>query len=308
MIEQVVVGLIVALFGALVIYAFRTKQLYLVIPRLFSFSELSAKGKLVEIRIFNKGKTAELDVQITLDPAGSYDIVASTDSTCDLKSSTIAVPRVAPGDDYSVLILVEGVDLTTRSISRLSSTTTKGKILNELSEVPPNTGNALLLFIGIILVAASPIAVMEGYEIWKNQKLEERIEELSSNLTGEWTELERYAESEFSRLYTFGEFPIHLSNTIRSGQHVTFMYKVINRAAAPLDLRIKPEWPFESEDPYPWESDYYKISTIQPHASEIIEIDLFWPSGKPGTASFNFDMSVGSESFLTAITEVDVEI
>jgi len=110
MLEKFVLGLIVSALGALLIYAFRVRQLYVVIPRLFSVSSITTNGKLVEIRAYNKGRGIEEDVTINLDPSLKYEIVASTDSSCTLGQSTIRIPRIPPGNDFSVLLLVEGGD------------------------------------------------------------------------------------------------------------------------------------------------------------------------------------------------------
>lgn len=308
MIESLAVALMGTLLSALAIYAFRKRQLYLVIPRLFASSPLSAKGKLAELRVFNKGRIAELEVRITLDPAASYEIIASTDNTCSLTNATVEVPRIPPGDDFSVLVLSEGGDLTKDHVSGISSATTKGKVINELGEVPPNAGNALLGALAFILLIAAPIASIEGYSTWQEHELDKRVERIKASTDQNWNGLQRYAESQFSELYALGEFPIYLSDLRRDGQRVFVTFKVMNRAAAPLDLTLTTGSPFKEEDPEPWKSLGYESAKVAPSGTDELTTSLYWPSGRNGTAEFEFNMSVGQEDFLKATTEINVDV
>lgn len=308
MLETLIVGLLIAILSALVLYAFRTRQLYLVIPQLFSSSWLSPKGKIVELRVFNKGRGAESDVQIGLDPAASYDIVASTDSTCSIEKSTVVVPRIPPGDDYSILVLVEDGELTTKHIAGISSSTTKGKVLTRLGDVPPNAGNVVLVVVFICLLLGTPIAAIEAYEKWSDRKMQERIEMLTESLGRQWKELERYAKSEFSTHYAAGEFPIHLIGKSRNGQRVTVKFKVINRAAAPLMATVNAESPHQAKDPEPWKSNYYESIEIPAASSANAEMILYWPKDKIGKTSFEFSMSVGEDMYITVLTNVNMDI
>lgn len=308
MIDNLIVGLAVTIIGTLLIYAFKVKQLYLVVPRLFSKSALSNKGKVVEVRIFNRGRSAEVDVQVTLDPGVSYEIVASTDSTSTINNSTISIPRLPPGDDYSVLLLIEGGDFTNERISGLSSSTTKGKIFKELDNVPPNAGKAFLTVLATLLIAATPIAGIEGYQAWENSKKHSHFVELTKSLGQEWSGLEAYAESNFGKYYTAGEFPIHLLEKRRKGKRVVLMFHLINRAAASLEVDLIVNSPFYNKDPKPWLSTAYKTITVLPATTKKIEVILFWPKGKVEEAEFNFIMSVGSEKYISVITKKKIDI
>lgn len=308
MIEKLVVALAATVLGSLLIYAFKLKQLYLVVPRLFSSSFLSTKGKLVEVRIFNRGKGAETDVQISFDPDISYEIVASTDSTCSLQNSTVQIPRISPGDDYSVLLHVEGGDFHNERISGISSATTRGKVLKDLAEVPPNLGNAILGLVGILLLAATPIAGIEGYEAWQESKAQEHEAEVVEALDHKWTEIGKYASSSFSKLYTLGEFPIHFVEQHRVGQRVLVKFLLINKAAAQLDTRLEAKWPFSEDEPEPWWNTYYKSKATLPVSNSEIEILLFWPKEKTGKAEFQFQLSVGEDRYLYAKTEVEIDV
>lgn len=308
MIEKLVIALAVTILGSLLIYVFKLKQLYLVVPRLFSNSLLSTNGRLVEIRIFNKGKNVETDVKVSFDPGISYEILAATDSTSSLNNSTVSIPRIPPGDDYSVLLHIEGGDFTNERISGVSSSTTKGKIFKNLSEIPPNAGNAILGILGLMLLAATPIAAVEGYLAWQESKAQSHTEEVSIALNNKWSAIEEYATSEFSKLYALGEFPIHYTEQHRVGKRVLVKFLLVNRAAANLDVRLEARWPFNDKEPEPWRNADYKYKTMPPVSNEIIEILLFWPKGKKEIAKFEFLISVGDEKYMSAKTEVKIDI
>ncbi len=308
MVEKLIAGLAATIIGALLIYAFKIKQLYLVVPRLFSNSLLSTKGKIVEIRIFNRGRSAEVDIQVTLDPSVSYEIVASTDSTSTINNSTISIPRVPPGDDYSVLLLVEGGDFTNERISGVSSSTTKGKILKGLGDVPPNAGKAFLAILAFLLFAAAPIAGIEGYQAWEKSKKHAHFVELTKALDQKWSGLEGYAESDFGKNYSAGEFPIHLLEKRRKGKHVLLKFRLINRAAAPLEVNLEVESPYKNKDPKPWESSIYESKTVPPASTGEIEAILFWPKVEVQEAKLIFRMSVGPEKYMKAITNVEIDV
>lgn len=293
MIEEIMVGLVVTIVGTLIIYTFRLNQLYVVVPRLFSNSPLTTKGKLVELRVFNKGRAAEVEIRITLDPGVSYEIIASSDSTSSLRNSTVTIPRIPPGDDYSVLLLVEGGDFNNDRISGISSASTKGRLLRELTEVPPNFGKLLLGGIALIMLSVAPFASLEGYSKWQDIKNHDRVDQLEKSLGNVWENLDHYSNSEYRKHYSGGEFPIHLIGTVRNAKHVILKFRVINRAAAPLELHSIAEWPFSDGETEPWKYSKYQTQKISPGATEDFDVFLFWPKGKLDAATISFTMSLG---------------
>jgi len=309
MIEKLVAGLAVTIIGTLLIYAFKIKQLYLVVPRLFSSSLLSDnEGKIVEVRIFNRGRNAEVDVQVTLDPGVSYEIVAATDSTSSINSSIISVPRVPPGDDYSVLLLVEGGVFTNERISGVSSLTTKGKIIKELGDVPLNVGKTFLGLLAFLLLSAIPIAGIEGYQAWEKSKKHAHFVELTNALDQSWGGLEEYAESDFAKYYSSGEFPIHLLEKHRSGKRVVLKFRLINRAAAPLKVVSEVDILLLINAPKTWNYTEYESKTVPPGSTGDIEVNLFWPKGEVQETEIIFYLSVGAEKFIKAITHVEIDV
>ncbi|HSY28204.1 MAG TPA: hypothetical protein VK832_11915, partial [Burkholderiaceae bacterium] len=71
------IGVAASLIAAWVLAGFKSKQLYLVIPRLFAFSALTDKGTIIEMQVFNKGRSSEEDVHIDLPPNITYELIAA---------------------------------------------------------------------------------------------------------------------------------------------------------------------------------------------------------------------------------------
>lgn len=307
MIENIAAGLAATILAALLIYTFKIKQLYLVVPRLFSNSWLTDKGKLVEIRIFNRGRSTEENIEVALDPSISYEVVAATDSTSTLINSNVLIPRVPPGDDYSVLLLVEGGDFMNERISGVSSSTTKGKIIKGLEDVPPNAGKVFLVLIAFVLLLVIPIAGIEGYQAIEESREHEYFVEVTNALNNEWNELEGYAKSDFGKNYSLGEFPIQLVEKHRVGNRVVLKFRLINKAAAPLKINLNVESPFYNKDPEPWNSSRYELKTVPSASAEEMEFILFSPQGEIHDAKFQFQISVGSENHIKAIKHLSID-
>lgn len=98
MFESIAIGIIVTLTGALLIYIFRIRQLYAVIPRFFAVSNLLENSKLVEIRIFNKSRISEEDIIVSLDSEIKCELVGSTCESISISNNKISIPRVSPGE------------------------------------------------------------------------------------------------------------------------------------------------------------------------------------------------------------------
>jgi hypothetical protein len=312
MFEQIVLGLIVAALGALLVYAFRIRQLYVVIPRLFSASLLTINGKLVEVRAYNKGRATEEDVMVALDPSLKYEIVASSDSTCTLKHSAIQIPRIPPGDDFSVLLLVEGGDFSRERISTISSKNTKGRLLQGIENVPPNMGSMVLVIIVVLAAMAIPIASINYYFEWQtataNSMQKDRLARLDYLGKEGWSELDQYSASKFRDNYTDGEFPIYQSKVARKGDAIEIQFRIVNKSAAELQVTALSEWPYKSEDPQIWDGRNIFSHKVEPRGTADLTIKLYYPKTKSGEATIAFSLSVGTEGLLIAKKRVSIDV
>ncbi len=302
MFEKLVVALLATVLGALLLYVFRLRQLYVVIPRLFSVSQLTSTGRMVELRVYNKSRGTEEDVAVSLEPSRIYEIVASTDATSSLKSAVIHIPRIPPGDDYSVLLLVENGDLTKDHVSTVSSKTTKGKVLPKIEDVPPNAGNVLLAILAVVLIAGGPIAAKEQYDQWR---LAHTLAEMDYLKENGWSNYEGYADSDLVRSYGKGEFPIYQMDVRRVGDAIIVPFKVVNNTAGEMKVIATPDQPYRESDPEPWRSGM-AFKDVEPMGNEVVEIRLHWPQKKAGTTAISFSISA-RDSYITVTKAVNID-
>jgi hypothetical protein len=305
MFEKIAIGIIVTLSGALLIYIFRLRQLYVLIPRLFSVSNLLENSKLVEVRIFNKSKISEEDIIVSLDSEISCELVGSTCESLSMINNKIKIPRVSPGDDYSALLSIEKGDLTKEKILSITSKNTKGKVLSKLEDLPPNFGNVILMILLFIAFATAPIA---GIEYYQNYKKETAINSLKILVKKNWSDYERYATSNFRKNYSDGEFPIYLSDVKRKKQNIMITFRLINKSASEMEVSKTLNWPYKDLNPKPWEniSSYDKV--IKPFYAEDLQIPVYWPKGKKGKLTIKFNISAGNDSYLSATKTIDIKI
>ncbi len=312
MIEKIIIGLTVTITGALLVYLFRIRQLYVVIPRLFSVSNLLDNSKLIEIRVFNKSKISEEDVIILLNSEIKCELVGSTCESLSVNRNKINIPRIAPGDDYSALLLVEEGELTKQKISSITSKSTKGKVLSKLEEVPPNFGNMILGIFALVLVVATPMVSMDYYFDYKqeNEKKEKQksLDELSELAEKGWSNYDTYAFSNLRKNYSNAEFPIYQLDVKRKNNIVLISFRFINKSASEMQIIKSLDSPFKDLDPKPWEqySDY--STTIMPFDKKDLQIPIYWPKGKQGNIVITFMISANGELYLNAIKTIEIKI
>jgi hypothetical protein len=267
---------------------------------------------MVEVRVINKSRVTEEDVSVALAPGRRYEIVASTDSSPVLSHEAIKIPRIPPGDDFSVLLMVEGGEFTKNEISTVSSKMTMGKVLDGLEQVPPNAGNFLLGITAILLVAGTPIAGLEYYDTWKKEGeakvRSERLAALDFLKEKGWSSLERYSDSIYRDNYKSSEFPIFQKAVSRRGNVVSVTFGVINKAAAVLSLGVMADWPYKDNDPKPWENSNKYSHLVEPGGVYELTVKMYWPKGKAGSAEVTFNLSSGEDNYITVIKAVDIGV
>lgn len=311
MIESALIALVATVIASILIYAFRVRQLYVVLPSLFSESALTSTGKLIEIRVFNKSRSTEEDVLLSLSPERRYELVASTDATPTLDRSTISIPRIPPGDDFSLLMMVEGGSFSKDQISTISSKTTKGSVVDAIEQVPPNLGNVILSIAVFVILVGTPIAGVITYDKWKDGVSErervERIESFSFLKNLGWSSLERYAFTDLSKNYSPGEFPLFEKDMVRNEGAIIVPFSIVNKSAAALSVRAMPERPFSDQDPRSWKNSIIETATVSPGEMAELSVSVFWPEREQGEFSIEFTLDSGSDRYIQVTKRVHVD-
>ncbi|OGO36562.1 MAG: hypothetical protein A2Z03_02680 [Chloroflexi bacterium RBG_16_56_8] len=239
-VEKIGIAIAGAMIAALVIYAFRVRQLYLLVPKMFGYSTLTEKGKILELRAFNRGRSMEEEVHIDMPPALSYELIASDHPDVLLQKNKLVLSRVSPQSEVSIVLMAEGAIEAESFSPTINSKTTKGKVVKKQEEVPPNAGivvmsvGAFVLFIGLMFIIPS-----KWLDYQKEQKEAEKREILGRYAFLEqagWRGLDHYIFSEARRSYSEIEFPMLFSSARRKGDNFEVQFLATNKTAAPLSV------------------------------------------------------------------------
>lgn len=217
-------ALIATVIGALIFYVFRIKQLYLRMPILYEYSELTSNGKLVEFQILNNGRAMEEGVHINMPLNLDYELIASDHPDVILEKNKITISRIPPMTQVSMLLLAEGNTNNDFAVT-LNSKTSNGTVYDSTSNAPSNYGNRL---IGYIVVALIFIIPTFGSQYYFNEKIEQAVSEVKKDdLLAKYSYLEKdgwegydiFVEDNKSKSYPNYEFPITFSGIKKVGKN-----------------------------------------------------------------------------------------
>lgn len=298
------VGISAALFGATILYAFRMRQLYLLIPKMFSHCALFDKGKLVEIKVFNRGNNMEEGVEIIMPPGLKCDLLASELPGVELKESIIKINRLAQKSEVSILLLIEGeVDEYNFSPS-LTSKLAKGKQFKKQDEIPPNAGSAVLLvglalaFISIMFYAPNKYFEYQGAEAERERQDLLTQEEKKKLLIREkysyldeigWKGIDRYVESGLSKAYSEFEFPLVVSSAKLEGKVFSIYFSAINKTAATLKVTAY----FQNTETK--NNDFFS-------KDKVFDLEVNPMSSRDFVVSMNYDNSINIEKIFADVS------
>lgn len=134
----------------------RRPRLVVLVPRSFAYSQLTDRGQIVEISVFNRGFKTEEAVDVVLNPRLRYEIVGANAQDIQLNKNKIEIRRIAPSDEATLLLIVEDGVFKADDITHIVSKETKGRTVSKLEEVPP-TGAQRIALVSIFI--AVPIAL-----------------------------------------------------------------------------------------------------------------------------------------------------
>lgn len=143
-----IAGLLVAGLVAWV----RQARLEVLVPRLFPHSFLSDRGHLAELTVFNRGFKTEETIELSLTPSLTYEIVGASTQDITLSKNKVSIQRIGPGDEVSMLLLVEGGGFSTNDITNCLSKESKGRIVTKLADVTPTGPQRVALVVSLVIV------------------------------------------------------------------------------------------------------------------------------------------------------------
>ena len=257
--QELILRILVTVISSLVVifltYIFKRRQLYVATENLYRTSEISNKGILCEISIFNRGRQIEEDIKVSLDNSLKYELLAFNDSNMSLDQNVIKISRLHKKSKVSVLLLVENGDFSFKQILQVDSKTEKGKVIQKVEEIPPNLFD--LIFAFFLLIPLVGVGAWAGYlyndtktNVDKDSLLDKKINFIK---TGEyyvstqnsrlkkmgWLNLIDYEASKLSKSYLGTEFPIRFyEKRVLEDGRVIFAFELINKTALPFKVSV----------------------------------------------------------------------
>ena len=125
-------------------------RLVVLVPRMFSYSQITDRGHLVELSVFNRGFKTEEAIDVTLNHSLSYDVIGANSQDVTIKDNRLHITRIGPSGEVTTLLLVEKGTFTPDDIVQRLSKETKGKVVSKLEEVSPTGPQRIGLVAGLI--------------------------------------------------------------------------------------------------------------------------------------------------------------
>lgn len=132
----------------------RRPRLVVLVPRSFSYSQLTDRGQLVEISVFNRGFKTEDSVELILSHTLKYELLGANYQDASLEANKIKIPRIGPSDEVTVLLMVEHGSFKQDDIVQCLSKENKGSVVSKLEQVPPS-GPQRIGIIGMFIAVPS---------------------------------------------------------------------------------------------------------------------------------------------------------
>lgn len=149
------ISIVLTLVGGLLLAALlgwiRRPRLTVFVPRTFSYNQLSDKGHLVEVTVFNRGFKTEENIDVTLNPSLKYELLGANSPDASVDKNRLKMTRIAPSDEITMLLVVENGVFKPDDITQTVSKETKGITVAKLEEVPPTAMQRVWL-VGVFIV------------------------------------------------------------------------------------------------------------------------------------------------------------
>ncbi|KAB7675761.1 hypothetical protein GBN23_11605 [Plesiomonas shigelloides] len=308
---NVVIGSIIAALVVAAIMAYINRRaLFVIVPRSFSYSDLSA-GQIVELTIINKGNKSEESVEVQLQPKLKYTLIASTLPSLELSTNCIIkLHRLPKGEDVSVILSVEDGDFSQECVLSISSKETKGKVKNKIEESQQSStleaGVALL-----VILVGMPLFGYFGGNIF----VQEILPEISPATKAEIEMVSKLEEQGWENVNEFvkavgtnpseSEWPITVSLPERNGELLSFVIEIDNKLPARAEYSVSLTSTYDQIDYFkkyniwsnnretylllPNQNDSKKLSIYLPYKAETkIVVFEFFVKGKNKNYTFNY--------------------
>jgi hypothetical protein len=150
--------LVLTILGGLIVAGIlgwvRKPRLCILVPRMFSYSQLTDKGQLVELTVFNRGFKTEESIEVTLNPSLKYEMLGASSQDATLVKNKLVIYRLGSSDEIAVILVVENRVFKNDDIVQCLSKDTKGTIASKLELVPMTASQRVALLAWLVFIAA----------------------------------------------------------------------------------------------------------------------------------------------------------
>jgi hypothetical protein len=215
----------------------RRPRLVVLVPKTFSYSEITDRGQLVEITVFNRSFKTEESIDLTLNPRMSYSMLGANSQDVSVEKNRVRIVRIAPSDEVTALLIVENGDFRPDDIIQTVSKETKGKTVSRLEEVSPTGPQRVMLLFWIV---AFPTMMYAGYlaldKILTRPAVEttaQKNEKEKAPKVGNWTIDPIYAAVDGKLLHDFqsGRIAVVIGTPSGKGDITTIPFRFSNSTA-----------------------------------------------------------------------------
>lgn len=303
-----VIGSVIAgLTVAAVLAYFRRRRLYVVVPKLFSFSELSA-GQTIELTILNRGARTEEAIEVHLTPNLSYTILASTLPSITIDNSGIVrIARLPKGEEVSVILTVEKGLFTQESVLSISSKEAKGEVKKKIEESQEQSPAATAFALAFIFIVMPTIGYLAG-NLFEDEVLPNIYPEVASDsarraaLEAEgWEGVERYLHV-LQDASNDESWPVTVGFPEREGSLLRFTVSLSNPLQDRIEARVSVSTQFDPHE-YIVENRRFPNSIesgilILPGQSTTRTLEAVIPfAAKEKVAIFDFGIETGGKHY-----------
>ena len=315
LIGGVVVGLILAGFNAY----FNRRRLYIIVPKLFSHSELSSSGQVIELNVRNKGARTEEDIRVALNPKLSYEVIAST--LPGLKVShggVIDIQRLSKSEEVSIVLTAEQGEFLQDSVLSISSKETKGEIKKKTQDAEDVTFFETALVLGFVFIFMPAVGYFGGNIIMNEvvpaiesepEPSVERYQNLKLSLAESgWKDFKEFIDYDAFSNYD-GEWPFNVEFPTRNGDLLVFPITLKNKTDEVMEVSIYTQSVFEDKEFYRkygyWPDDSVSSFLIPSRSEAKKSIETYLPfDSENKVVRFDFSIEAGTRSFHPSYTWV----
>jgi hypothetical protein len=249
-----IVGILTTVIGSLIltglIALFNSRQLYLIVPKLFFDTPLStpsAKGNVVQLTFYNAGLRPELDVKAVLKATCDYTLIASSKSTLSYTSKTISLPRLARFESITVILLVEGKIFEHSDIESIESRDDVGKVIEKKEQASTPLQHVIALpLVLIFLLVPFGLGTYFGKEMQFSivDFLYSEFDSLGSssilvsNFKTEISKLEGYPEGELLKAMKSGSVNTKIARIVKKRESLELDLLITNNSQGFISVDV----------------------------------------------------------------------